>query len=144
MSDSPNLEKLICPQCSTELGAVDNFCAHCGQPTERGSAGNTGVSDAVETVAAEVVKERLPGGQRLLHDRTYLLVMLFLVLGPLAFPALWRCRMFTALQKVVLTLLVIVLTVVLLWLIWYIWIHWIIEPFRAEFFSAVSDAVIPG
>ncbi len=44
--------------------------------------------------------------------------MLFLVLGPLAIPMLWRSRRFSVVWKSVLTALVLVLTVVLLWQIW--------------------------
>jgi len=133
MSNSPNLEKLICSRCSAELDATDHFCRHCGAATGHGAA-PLPLSDAVETVDTQVVTETPPAGRRLSDSRTFLLVMLFLVLGPLVFPMLWRSRAFTRGQKNVLTIVVIVLTVVVLWLTWYLWVHMIIEPFR-EFFA---------
>ena len=132
MSNSPNLEKLICPKCSTEWDATDDFCRHCGAATGRGAAAFTS-PDVVETVATQVVDEARPAPRRLSDNRTFVLIMLFLVLGPLVFPMLWWSRAFTGRQKIVLTIVVTVLTIVVLWLTWYLWVHTIIKPFRELF-----------
>jgi RsiW-degrading membrane proteinase PrsW (M82 family) len=48
------------------------------------------------------------------------LTLLFLVLGPLALPLLWRSRRFTLRWKIVLTVIVAGITVYVLWQVWYV------------------------
>ncbi len=136
MSDVPNLEnkKLICPICSTELDATDNFCRHCGAATGHDDPNSN--PSAAEIVNVHVVQETPPAGRRLSDNRTFVLIMLFLVLGPIALPLLWRGRAFTGRQKTLLTLVVIVLTIFVVWLTWYVLVHMVIEPLQ-ELFGTV-------
>jgi len=46
--------------------------------------------------------------------------MLFLVLGPLALPLLWRSRRFIRPWKIVLSVIVIGVTVYVVWRIWFL------------------------
>jgi hypothetical protein len=46
--------------------------------------------------------------------------MLFLVLGPLALPMLWRSRDFSLLWKSILTAAMLGVTVLLIWGIWWV------------------------
>ena len=48
------------------------------------------------------------------------LLMLFVVLGPLALPMLWRSRGFSPLWKALLTLLMVGVTVLILLLMWFV------------------------
>ena len=48
------------------------------------------------------------------------LMMLFVVLGPLALPMLWRSRGFSPLWKALLTLLMVGVTVLILFLMWFV------------------------
>jgi len=50
----------------------------------------------------------------------FVLAMLFLVLGPLALPLLWRSRRFTRPWKIVLSVIVIGVTVYVVWRIWFL------------------------
>ena len=91
MSDSLPAQ-LVCQRCYAALDAADNYCRHCGTPTA--------------------------GRPAWWESPWFVLPMLFLVLGPLALPMLWRSRRFTLLWKGVLTVLVVGLTALLLWWIW--------------------------
>lgn len=81
-----------CRRCRAPLDAADNYCRRCGTPTGQQPAW--------------------------WENPWFVLSMLFLVLGPLAIPLLWRSRRFTPAWKIVLTILVLVLTLFLVWRIW--------------------------
>jgi hypothetical protein len=102
MSDAV-LAKIVCRQCYAVLDAPDNFCRHCGTPT-------SGLSSAPGGRSAPALKWS--------ESPWVVLPMLFLVIGPLALPLLWRSRQFTRPWKIVLTLLVTAVTVFLIWRIW--------------------------
>ncbi len=107
MTAAEQIEKIVCPQCCAVLDASDNFCRHCGRPTGESTAGK---STWVES-------------------RAIVLVMLFVVLGPLALPLLWRSREFSLPWKIVLTVVMVALTALILYLMWYI-IYKSLEPLR--------------
>jgi hypothetical protein len=87
----PVLAELVCRRCGAALDAANNFCCRCGRPT---------------------------GQQPQWWESPWMVLpMLFLVLGPLALPMLWRSRRFTRPWKWVLTILVTMMTLFLLWVI---------------------------
>ena len=70
-------ETLACSACTQQLDPTDSFCRHCGR--RRGAK------------------------TRLYHQRWFVLVSLFLVVGPFALPLLWRSPRFSRSQKIVIT-----------------------------------------
>lgn len=85
--------RMVCQRCQAALDAADRYCRNCGTPTAQRPAW--------------------------WENPWFILSMLFLVLGPLALPFLWRSRRFTLLWKGVLTVVVIGLTVFVCWRIWF-------------------------
>ena len=72
--DELSLAQLTCARCKEPMDAVDRFCRYCGN--KRGSATS-------------------------LQDRPMVILgLLFLVIGPLALPLLWRSTSFTRNQKI--------------------------------------------
>ncbi len=53
--------------------------------------------------------------------------MLFLTLGPLALPMLWRSRQFSRLWKIVLTAIVVVITLLIVAFLWEVVPQWLAE-----------------
>jgi hypothetical protein len=73
-ADEPSRAQLTCGRCSEPMDAVDRFCRHCGG--KRGSSTS-------------------------FHDHPMVILgLLFLVIGPLALPMLWRSASFTRNQKI--------------------------------------------
>jgi hypothetical protein len=102
--NDPVPPKPICQQCTAMLDADDNYCRRCGAATQ------FGVRSGI-----------LPSAKRFgsWESPWVILPLLFLVLGPLALPLLWRSRRFTFFWKGILTVLVIGLTAILLWGTWF-------------------------
>jgi hypothetical protein len=98
-----DVEKIVCRRCYAMLDAADNFCRHCGCPTREGVPGAASMAPA------------LPAGPAWWEAPWLVLTMLFVVLGPLALPMLWRSRRFNNLWKIGLTVVVVALTVVVVW-----------------------------
>ncbi len=117
MTAAEQIEKIVCPQCCAVLDASDNFCRHCGQPTRESAAGHS----------RQIVTT--PRKSNWVESRAMVLVMLFVVLGPLALPLLWRSREFSLPWKIVLTVVMVALTALILYLIWYV-IYQSLEPLR--------------
>jgi hypothetical protein len=103
--------KTVCLRCRAVLDAGDHYCRRCGTPI-----GTAGSSDTVPPVGAEAAPSSVQF--RYWESPWIVLALLFLVLGPLAIPLLWRSRRFTLLWKNILTALVIALTALLLWNVW--------------------------
>ena len=114
---TPSIERIVCRQCYAVLDATDNYCRCCGAPTPN-MAGESASGRAAGLVQAHVVAEPPAKRPNILESPWVVLAMLFLVLGPLALPMLWRSRRFTLLWKVVLTAVVVAITALLLWAIW--------------------------
>jgi hypothetical protein len=123
------VQKIVCPACSALLDVRDNYCRCCGQPTfdqiadfpvpPRSTAvvrSPAGVAISDPAVPAET-----------LASRVLVLMMLFLGLGPLALPMLWRSREFSSRWKAILTGTVIGLTALLLLLLWFV-VAKLLEP----------------
>jgi hypothetical protein len=107
MTSAEQIEKIVCPQCRAVLDASDNFCRHCGQPSKESAAGKSTWAES----------------------RAIVLVMLFVVLGPLALPLLWRSREFSLPWKIVLTVVMVALTALIFYLIWHV-LYQALEPLR--------------
>ena len=88
--------QVVCRKCQTAIDVSDNYCRHCGLPTAAGQAG----------VAAWWESPWL------------VLVLLFVVLGPLALPLLWRSRRFTRPWKIALSVIVVGVTLYTVWQVW--------------------------
>ena len=115
---------VFCRRCGLEIAAQDRFCRHCGRP----------VGAAAEVIGAEAVAvapARVGPRYSWYENVWFVLGMLFLVLGPLALPLLWRSRQFSLLWKIVLTLLVGLLTVFILAQVWYIFNTYLAELQKA-------------
>ena len=87
----------VCRKCKTAIGISDNFCRHCGLPTAAGQAGSAAWWESPWVV----------------------LPLLFVVLGPLALPLLWRSRRFTGPWKVALSVIVVGVTLFTVWQVWF-------------------------
>jgi hypothetical protein len=101
------VEGIICRRCSALLDAGDNYCRRCGAAT----AGEP----VLAQVAGPAAAPPAPGWS---ENPGLIVAMLFLVLGPIALPMLWRSRQITLAWKIVLTVLVLALTGVIVGLIW--------------------------
>ena len=88
--------QLICDRCRAVLDAGDRYCRHCGAATSPPAGG-------------------LPGWT---ESPWVILPLLFLVMGPLAFPLLWWSRRFSLFWKIVLTVIVSASTAGLVWITW--------------------------
>ncbi len=110
-ADEPTPAKIVCRRCYKILDAGDNFCRHCGTPAN----GQGDLPDVIGVGRLPGAGVRPPGWS---ESPWTVLPMLFLVLGPLALPMLWRSRHFSLPWKNVLTLLVIALTIFVIWRIW--------------------------
>ena len=116
--DAEDVQKIVCRRCFTVLDVSDDFCRRCGAAT----AGDGGAVAAPVGVAAT----RKSKGT---DDPWVVLLMLFVVLGPLALPMLWRSRGFSPLWKTLLTLVMVGVTALLFFLIW-LFIAKALEPLQ--------------
>ncbi len=107
MTTSLEIEKTVCPQCFAVLEAGDSFCRHCG--------GSLGAEEAASRQFTQVAAKEPPAPRGMMESRWVVLAMLFLVLGPLALPLLWRSREFTTRWKAMLTAIVVGITAGALW-----------------------------
>jgi hypothetical protein len=119
-------KKIVCPKCCAVLEAGDRFCRHCGQAT----------GDAVVLVdggpmASPSVRPPTPAASRTpwVENVWVVLLMLFVMLGPLALPMLWRSRKFSLAWKFILTIVVAGFTVIVFVVLWYVF-NQLIAPLR--------------
>jgi hypothetical protein len=89
------IETTVCHGCYAVIDAGDNYCRHCGTnlnglSDRHGAAGPLGS----RPVLASVVQR-----PKLSESPWVVLPLLFLVLGPLGVPLLWRSRQFSLLWK---------------------------------------------
>jgi hypothetical protein len=103
-------EKMVCRHCHAVLDGGDRFCRQCGAAT----------TDAIVLPGEPVAESPSRRGQRRPRSESAwgVLVMLFLTLGPLALPMLWRSRHFSRSWKIVLTILVGVITALIVAILW--------------------------
>jgi hypothetical protein len=96
-----DLKTIVCRNCSATLDAGDSFCRRCGMPTSNQTSIAFGWSERPLVI----------------------LPLLFLVIGPLALPLLWRSRCFTRGWKIGLTVLTSILTLyVFYYVFWSLWV----------------------
>lgn len=112
--EAREVRTIACYRCGTLLKVEDNYCRHCGAPTVYG--GQVEPRAGVAPLPASAVRER----HKATDNPWFVLAMLFLALGPLALPMLWRSRGFSLLWKAVLTAIVVGVTVILVVALWYI------------------------
>ena len=106
------IETTVCHGCYAVLDASDNYCRRCGTNL-------TGLLDGAAARDVRPVMASVVQRPKLSESPWVVLPLLFLVLGPLGVPLLWRSRQFSLLWKCVLTLIMAVVTVFLLWSIWF-------------------------
>ena len=114
--NSPIVPKIVCQRCRASLDADDNYCRRCGAPTANVSGVSGGAGGPMSYFARSATDSSVQRS-RWWESPWVILPMLFLVIGPLALPMLWRSRQFSQLWKIVLTVLVTLLTA---WLCWQI------------------------
>jgi hypothetical protein len=104
---SSPIEKAVCHACYAMIDVEDRFCRHCGAITHAGCAAGVAPPAAQPPPADD--KSGWKG------NRWGVLAVVFLALGPLGLPLLWRSRDFDHRAKLLLTVLLLVLTVLGLW-----------------------------
>ncbi|HYW80142.1 MAG TPA: hypothetical protein VE890_11225 [Thermoguttaceae bacterium] len=131
MSTAHEIKKIVCHRCYTVLDVGDNFCRQCGAVTGTGPMEIPGVRGSGGSAEGPFHSESAQGGLRpgWSESPAIVLVSLFVLLGPLALPMLWRSRRFSAAWKIALTVVVVVLTVVMCWLVWYLTME-LLRPLR--------------
>jgi hypothetical protein len=92
----PIIPVVVCRKCGTTIGASDNYCRHCGTPTEAGLAGLAAWWESPWVI----------------------LPLLFLVVGPFALPLLWRSRRFTRPWKIALSVITVGVPLFFVWQVW--------------------------
>ncbi len=89
-------ETRVCSQCSQALDVADAYCRKCGLC---------------------LVKKSAP----IMNSRLSILLLLFLGVGPLALPTLWKSQAFNNTQKAWLSILNIAFMLVLVWVLFWIY-----------------------
>ena len=117
MSTAREIKKIVCVQCYTVLDVGDNFCRQCGMVTGNGPTEILGKRDRVGQQTGPSQGGLQPGWS---ESPAVVLMSLFVLLGPLALPMLWRSGRFSPAWKITLTVAVAVLTVLMCWVVWYL------------------------
>lgn len=94
--------KSICPTCIILYRNLI-YCATCY---------------AVVEVTNTAIAEQDAKKKKWYYSVPFVLLMLFAVAGPLAFPLLWKSPKFSFTSKIILTIAVTLLTIVLLWVLY--------------------------
>jgi hypothetical protein len=122
------IEATVCHGCYTVLDATDNYCRHCGLST----VSRADLSEGDPSAASFTARPAFASGiqqAKWSENPWVVLPLLFLVLGPLALPLLWRSGRFTLVWKGVLTVIMVGLTVFFLWSVWFS-LHQALAPLR--------------
>lgn len=109
--------------------------------TARAIRPDCGARSDTAPVAAESVPEtpRTTPMTAIAASRWKVLTLLFVVLGPLALPVLWKSPRFSRAGKSVLTILVAIQTALVIWILWY-FVSWFLDEFR-ELIELTTDSV---
>jgi hypothetical protein len=134
--ESQSPQKIVCPTCCAVLDAGDSFCRRCGASTvvaaglveERDAGVPSSHSPCPPSPQLPPLPSSPPPGATppaagqtpWLENVWVVLAMLFLALGPLALPMLWRSRQFSLTWKVILTVLVLLVVVLIVAVLWYV------------------------
>jgi hypothetical protein len=108
---APEDHKNVCRPCSAVLRSDDFSCSVCEAPT-RGVVGDSPTCEKGATPDPANIRTRL------IDNPWFILALLFLVLGPLSLPFLWRSRGFSLLWKSLLTAVMLLCTALLLFEAW--------------------------
>ena len=112
--NAPAIQKILCLKCHAVLDATDNYCRHCGEPTvilaDSGNTRSRSFTHGYDSASRPTSFFESPW---------VILPLIFLVLGPLALPLLWRSRQFSPLWKNILTVITLVYTVFLIVSVWF-------------------------
>lgn len=116
-------------RCRGQLETAHAICPNCGARADNAP------------VAAEPVPEtpRPTPMTAIAASRWKVLALLFVVLGPLALPVLWKSPRFSRAGKLVLTILVAIQTVAVIWILWY-FVSWFLDEFR-QVIELITDSV---
>ncbi len=120
--DVVDVQQVVCQNCYALADVADRYCRCCGLPmSDRASHRPAGqpFSPLPRSLTQQLVWTGL-GPRRASDSRAVVLVMLFLVLGPLALPLLWRSRGFSRRWKILLTVIVAGATAILLLALGYV------------------------
>ncbi len=110
--NAPAIQKILCLNCHAVLDATDNYCRHCGEPTVI-------LADSGRLRTSAYGYDPASRPTSFFESPWVILPLIFLVLGPLALPLLWRSRQFSPLWKNVLTVITLVYTVFLIVSVWF-------------------------
>ncbi len=80
---------ISCRRCLAVIDAEDNYCRRCGLSTR--------------------------GGEAWYHSPAFVILMLFVIIGPLAIPLLWRSPRFSTTAKWAITVVNVVYTLLMLY-----------------------------
>ena len=108
------IQKILCLKCHAVLDATDNYCRHCGEPTV--IVAQSGNARPRTTGGGYDPASRPPS---FVESPWVILPLIFLVLGPLALPLLWRSRQFSPLWKNIVTAITLAYTLLLLGSVWF-------------------------
>jgi hypothetical protein len=118
--NGPGIQRIVCRRCFCIVDAADRFCRQCGEPLTVGG-NDIATPCGQRPIRAEVVPAASSGvATKWAQNPWVVLGALFLVLGPLGLPMLWRSDRFSLFWKLLLTALVVGLTALLLGMIWYV------------------------
>jgi hypothetical protein len=106
----------VCSECFEFLDLDDNFCRCCGRMTDVGKA-MVKIGKLPPPASGEVPEKPLSWTE----SPVVVLLGLFVLLGPLALPMLWRSRRFTRSWKIGLTCVVLLIAVAACWYLVDIW-----------------------
>jgi len=128
MTAALEIEKIVCRGCMAVLDMGDRYCRHCGAATAAGSdfpcapESGWGLPSSAPAVSADQpgpmpstcqhhASVTSPTNRpRWTESPWFVLPMVFLVLGPLGIPLLWRSRRITWFWKSMITIAVLALT----------------------------------
>lgn len=116
------VEHIVCRGCFAVLDVEDNFCRHCGAATHEGCAEEASAAIAARPgPSPQVSPSPTPtatGKVPISENPWVVLGVLFLVMGPLGLPMLWRSRAFATWSKVAISAIVLLICVAAGALIW--------------------------
>ena len=121
--ESQSQQKIVCPTCCAVLDAGDSFCRRCGASTTDAVAlvGEAATGTPPSPLRSPPRATPPAAGKPPWSENVWVvLAMLFLGIGPLALPMLWRSRQFSLTWKLMLTLLVLLITALIVAVLWYV------------------------
>jgi len=98
--------RMVCQLCLEPIDTEDRFCRFCGGITKFGEA-----MVKIGKLAAPASLEAPSRPPSWMESPILIVPLLLFILGPFAFPMLWRSRRFSRGWKIALTLIVTVITV---------------------------------